>query len=111
MQLAPDAAAFLLPCVDDVLARVLELGGQPERVESGRDLPDEELNQFEIRGRLDIKADPSENYSVAATHPQVAKAMRERLASAKAEFAPYRHKDIPPYFKTLRQTLESARSL
>jgi arylsulfatase A-like enzyme len=54
----------------------------------------------------DVKADPSENYSVAATHPEVAKVMRARLAQAKAEFAPYRHKDIPPYFKTLRQTLE-----
>jgi arylsulfatase A-like enzyme len=54
----------------------------------------------------DVKADPSENYSVAATHPDVAKAMRARLAAAKAEFAPFRHKDIPPYFKQLRQTLE-----
>jgi arylsulfatase A-like enzyme len=54
----------------------------------------------------DVKADPSENYSVAATHAEVAKAMRARLAAAKAEFAPFRHKDIPPYFKQLRQTLE-----
>jgi hypothetical protein len=32
--------------------------------------------------------------------------MRERLAAAKAEFAPFRHKDIPPYFKQLRTQLE-----
>jgi arylsulfatase A-like enzyme len=54
----------------------------------------------------DVHADPSENYSVAATHPDVTKAMRERLAAAKAEFAPYRHKDIPPYFKQLRERLQ-----
>lgn len=54
----------------------------------------------------DLKADPSENYSVAATHPDVARAMRARLAEAKATFAPYRHKDIPPVFKALRAQLE-----
>jgi arylsulfatase A-like enzyme len=54
----------------------------------------------------DVKADPSENYSVAATHPEIAKAMRERLAAAKAEFAPFKHKDIPPVFKALRAQLE-----
>ena len=49
----------------------------------------------------DLNADPSENYSVAATHPAEAKAMRERLAAAKAEFAPLR-KGTPPYFRALR---------
>src|SRR5204863_6824006 len=49
----------------------------------------------------DVVADPSENYSVALTHPEVAKAMRERLAAAKAEFAPYR-KGTPPYFRAVR---------
>ncbi|HEY0436115.1 MAG TPA: sulfatase-like hydrolase/transferase, partial [Phenylobacterium sp.] len=49
----------------------------------------------------DMQADPSESYSVALTHPEVAKAMRERLAAAKAEFAPYRN-GTPPYFKALR---------
>lgn len=49
----------------------------------------------------DLNADPSENYSVAATHPAEAKAMRERLAAAKAEFAPFR-KGTPPYFRALR---------
>jgi arylsulfatase A len=54
----------------------------------------------------DLKADPSENYSVAATHPDVAAQMRERLKLAKATFAPFKHKDIPPVFKTLRAQLE-----
>ena len=52
----------------------------------------------------DVKADPSENYSVAATHPEMAKALRELLAAAKAEFAPFRHKEIPPFFKAMRET-------
>lgn len=54
----------------------------------------------------DLKADPSENYSVAATHPEVAKAMRDRLAAAKADFAPFRHKEIPQVFKDLRAQAE-----
>jgi hypothetical protein len=54
----------------------------------------------------DLKADPSENYSVAATHPEVAAAMRARLAAAKAIFARYKHKDIPPVFKALRAQAE-----
>lgn len=54
----------------------------------------------------DLKADPSENYSVAATHPEVAAEMKTRLAAAKQAFAPYRHKDIPPVFKALRAQLE-----
>ncbi|THD77068.1 MAG: sulfatase [Phenylobacterium sp.] len=54
----------------------------------------------------DVKADPSENYSVAATHPEIAAAMKARLAAAKAEFAPFKHKDIPPYFKALRGQVE-----
>jgi arylsulfatase A-like enzyme len=56
----------------------------------------------------DLKADPSENYSVAATHQEVAKAMRERLAAAKAEFAPYRQKEIPPFYRTLRDAAARA---
>ena len=46
----------------------------------------------------DVEADPSESYSVAATHPDAAREMRERLAAAKAEFAPYR-KGVPAYFR------------
>jgi arylsulfatase A-like enzyme len=54
----------------------------------------------------DVKADPSENYSVAATYPEIAKALKDRLAAAKAEFAPFKHKDIPPVFKALRAQVE-----
>jgi arylsulfatase A-like enzyme len=54
----------------------------------------------------DVKADPSENYSVAATYPEVAKALKDRLAAAKTEFAPFKHKDIPPVFKALRAQVE-----
>jgi arylsulfatase A-like enzyme len=54
----------------------------------------------------DVKADPSENYSVAATHPEKAAEMRGLLKAAKAEFAPFKHKEIPPVFKALRGQLE-----
>jgi arylsulfatase A-like enzyme len=54
----------------------------------------------------DVKADPSENYSVAATHPEKAAEMRDRLKAAKAEFASFKHKEIPPVFKALRGQLE-----
>jgi arylsulfatase A-like enzyme len=50
----------------------------------------------------DLKADPAENYSVAETYPDVAKDMKARLDKAKAEFAPFRHKEIPKVFKELR---------
>ena len=50
----------------------------------------------------DLIADPSESYSVAANHPEVAAEMRARLAAAKTEFAPYRQKEIPQAFKSLR---------
>ena len=53
----------------------------------------------------DLQADPGERYSVAAAHPEVVKDMRGRLDRATAAFAPYRHKDIPPAFKALRETL------
>ncbi len=54
----------------------------------------------------DVKADPSESYSVAVTHPDIAKAMKARLEQAHAEFAAYRHKDIPPAFKALHEMAE-----
>jgi hypothetical protein len=41
---------------------------------------------------------------VAATHPDVAKALRERLAAAKAEFAPYRQKEVPEFYRRLRES-------
>jgi len=53
----------------------------------------------------DLEADPSENYSVASVHPDVAADLRDRLAAAKVEFAPYRLKEIPPYFKAMRGRL------
>jgi len=53
---------------------------------------------------FDLKADPSENYSVAATHPEIARAMRERLAAAKAEFAPFKQKQVPEFYRRLRET-------
>lgn len=51
----------------------------------------------------DVKADPSENYSVAADHPETVKALKARLDQARAAFAPFRHADIPPVFKQMRQ--------
>jgi hypothetical protein len=53
----------------------------------------------------DLQADPSESYSVAATHPEVAAQMKALLASARTTFAPLKHKDIPPAFKAMRETL------
>ncbi len=50
----------------------------------------------------DLVADPAENYSVAASHPEVAADMRARLEAAKTEFAPYRQKEIPAAFRALR---------
>lgn len=54
----------------------------------------------------DLEADPSESYSVASVHPEVAADLRDRLAAAKAEFAPYRLKEVPPYFKAMRARLQ-----
>ncbi|HEX4711586.1 sulfatase-like hydrolase/transferase [Phenylobacterium sp.] len=51
---------------------------------------------------FDLKADPSENYSVAETYPDVARDMKARLDAAKTTFAPFKHKDIPPVFKALQ---------
>jgi arylsulfatase A-like enzyme len=54
----------------------------------------------------DERGGRAENYSVADVHPDVAQAMKARLAAAKARFAPYRHADIPQVFKTLRAQLQ-----
>jgi len=54
----------------------------------------------------DLQADPSESYSVSASYPDVAKAMKDRLMAARVTFAPFAHKEPPAYFKTLRQSLE-----
>ena len=50
----------------------------------------------------DLLADPSESYSVAASHPDVTAKMRSRLDAARTEFAPYRQTEIPPAFRSLR---------
>jgi arylsulfatase A-like enzyme len=49
--------------------------------------------------------DRPENYSVSANNPDVAKAMKARLAAAKTEFAPFKHAEIPAVFKALRGQL------
>jgi arylsulfatase A len=54
----------------------------------------------------DIRADRSESYSVAATHPDVTKAMKARLDAAHTEFAPFKHKEVPPAFKALHAMAE-----
>ena len=56
---------------------------------------------------FDLSADPSENYSVAATHPDITKALRDRLAAAKAEFAPYRQKEVPAFYRQMRAALQT----
>lgn len=54
----------------------------------------------------DLQHDPAESYSVAETFPEVAADMKARLDKAKADFAPLKHKDIPPAFKALRAGFE-----
>jgi arylsulfatase A-like enzyme len=51
----------------------------------------------------DMASDRSESYSVAQTYPAVAAEMRARLVQAKATFAPFKHKDIPPVFKQIHE--------
>lgn len=66
-------------------------------------LPYEALGYAEL---YDVAADPSESYSVAADHPDVAAQLKTRLAAARTDFAPFKHKDIPPVFKAMRGQLE-----
>jgi uncharacterized sulfatase len=54
----------------------------------------------------DLQADPSESYSVAASHPDVLADMKARLVKARADFAGLKHKDIPPFFKAMRGVME-----
>jgi arylsulfatase A-like enzyme len=54
----------------------------------------------------DLRNDPSENYSAAANHPDVAKVMKARLDAATKAFAPFKHKDIPPVFKAMHAAIE-----
>jgi arylsulfatase A-like enzyme len=51
---------------------------------------------------FDMKADPSENYSVAAVHPETLAEMKAHMEKAKAEFAPFKHAEMPPVFKRMR---------
>lgn len=46
----------------------------------------------------DVAADPSESYSLASRYPEVLADMRSRLQRAKATFAPFKSKTIPPVF-------------
>ena len=61
---------------------------------------------FPYQELYDHRADRTENYSVAVGNPEVAKAMKGRLDTAKATFAPLKHKDIPQAFKTLKAQFE-----
>ena len=69
----------------------------------GLRLPYEALGYAEL---FDLAADPSESYSVSAQHPEVAMEMKARLEKARSDFAPFKHAEPPPVFKTLRQGLE-----
>jgi uncharacterized sulfatase len=51
---------------------------------------------------FDMKADPSENYSVAAVHPEMLATMKAHMERAKTEFAPFKHAEMPPVFKRMR---------
>ncbi|HXU99270.1 MAG TPA: sulfatase-like hydrolase/transferase [Caulobacteraceae bacterium] len=51
---------------------------------------------------FDTKTDPSENYSVAAAHPEVIAEMKAHLARARETFAPFRQKEMPPVFRRMR---------
>lgn len=64
----------------------------------GRRFPMSALGYNEL---YDHRGDRPENYSVSASFPEEAKAMKARLDAAKKEFASLKHADIPPYFKAL----------
>jgi arylsulfatase A-like enzyme len=53
----------------------------------------------------DVKNDPSENYSVAADHPDVLADMKRRFEAAKKEFGPLKSRTIPPFFAKQRERL------
>ena len=53
----------------------------------------------------DMKADPTESYSVATVHPQVLAQMKAHFQTAKATFAPFKVKDIPAAYKALNEQL------
>ncbi len=49
----------------------------------------------------DERTSRAENYSVADVYPDIAKAMKARLEAAKTTFAPFKHAEIPAYFRNL----------
>jgi arylsulfatase A len=64
------------------------------------------LTPYSARGYIelyDMRVDPAESYSVAATHPEIAEAMRARFLRAQATFAEFRQKEIPPFFQGLKE--------
>ncbi|HEX5264706.1 MAG TPA: sulfatase-like hydrolase/transferase [Phenylobacterium sp.] len=63
------------------------------------------MSRFGYQELFDLKGDRAENYSVAEVYPDVAKDMKARLDAATATFAPFKHKEIPAYFKTLQAQL------
>lgn len=52
-----------------------------------------------------VSVDKAESYSVASTHPDVAKTMKSRLEKAIAEFAPLKHKEPPLAIKKMHEAL------
>jgi len=50
----------------------------------------------------DMKVDPSESYSVAASHSDVAEDMRARFGRAQATFAVFKHQELPPVFQRMK---------
>jgi hypothetical protein len=80
MEIAPNAATLLLARVDDPLARVLELGCESERVERRRDLADEEVDEREVVGGVELAGLPSA-YKQAANglSPIAQVALEDRL--------------------------------
>jgi hypothetical protein len=69
----------------------------------GMRFPLDKLGYTEV---FDMAADSSESYNVAASHPEIAADLKARLARARADFALYRHAEIPPVFKQLRGVIE-----
>ncbi len=53
----------------------------------------------------DMRADPSESYSLAAREPAVLADMQARLKTAQAEFKPY-NTGVPPFFVKLNQQMQ-----
>ena len=64
------------------------------------------IETFGLGELFDVGADKTESYNLAANYPEVVSEMKQRLTTARATFAPYRHKDIPAYFKQMRDMLD-----